>query len=412
MRAATTGPASGAPADAGEHLVITLHGIRTFGRWQERLGQLLHRRDPSIVTYHYKYGYFPLLKFLTPPLRWLAVRHFRRWLLQTLADHPNARRVDLVAHSFGTYIASWAVHGLPPEKRPRLHTIILAGSTLPNDFPWGELLHEGTVRRVVNECGLKDWVLVANRLLVPFTGMAGWTGFVGGLSEHFQNRYYPFGHSGYYERRRDPSYVQFMQRRWLPLLIGEGPVPPVDCRTDGYIRSWWRVFWGDVMPVAKVAFWCAFWLCLGVQIVRLASGHLGAQARAEVRAEARAEVDRLARQVSERAEEAEGQRCEADLRCHDAECRAVTAEALYAESEAQRLRALQKLQKTRRAVDRVVAPLVMQSPNEAPPSDATRRQALEQALAFYENCLREADEATPSLAERRRSLRLTGRKDD
>lgn len=402
MQAVTTT----APADAAsvattcerEHLVITLHGIRTFGRWQERLGQLLHRRDPNLVTYHYKYGYFPLLKFLAPPLRWWAVRSFRRWLLQTLAQHPHARRVDLVAHSFGTYLAAWAIHGLPPQKRPRLHTIILAGSVLPNDFPWGELLHEGTVQRVVNECALKDWVLVANSLLVPFTGMAGWTGFVGGLSERFQNRYYPFGHSGFYERRGHASYVQFMQARWLPLLLGEGHVPPFDCRTDGYINSWWRVVWGDVMPFVKLAFWCALWLCLGWQTVCLASGRIGARARAEVRAEARTEVDQLTRQVAARAEEAEKRRCEADLHQHDAECRAASAEALYAEVETQRRQAVRKLRQTRLAFDRVVAPLARQPFNGPPEVDAVRRDVLEQALAFYEDCLREAGETAPALA--------------
>ena len=57
------------------HLVVTVHGIRTFGGWQERLEALLTQADQSGTTVlNYRYGYFSVLAFLMPPLRWLGVR--------------------------------------------------------------------------------------------------------------------------------------------------------------------------------------------------------------------------------------------------------------------------------------------------------------------------------------------------
>src|SRR5581483_1021301 len=141
------------PTASGTHVVITLHGIRTYGQWQERLGHLLKEREPDVEVYHYHYGYFSVLAFLAPPARWLEVRRFRRWLLHLLAEHPRARRIDLVAHSFGTHLLGWALRGLPPWQRCRFHTVILAGSVLTAHFPWDEMLRSGRVGRVVNECG-------------------------------------------------------------------------------------------------------------------------------------------------------------------------------------------------------------------------------------------------------------------
>lgn len=51
--------------------------------------------------------------------------------------------------------------------------MILAGSVLKPGFLWKDLVGE-SVHRVVNECGIRDNVLLLlNQLAVLFTGMAG-----------------------------------------------------------------------------------------------------------------------------------------------------------------------------------------------------------------------------------------------
>lgn len=229
--APSTAVSDATPVRAGEHLVITVHGVCRYGDWQKRLGTMLREREPGIVTYHYQARTDALLALLGGPLRGLAVYRFRRWLLRTLNDHPNARRVDLVAHGAGTQVAAAALRGIPARERPSLHTVLLAGSTLPESFPWGELLGDGTVQRVVNECGVWDWALLVYRLFVPHTGLSGTRGFVGGTSGRFLNRYFPFGHGGFFRRDGRGDYNLFMRSRWLPLLTDEAPAPPIDHRT-------------------------------------------------------------------------------------------------------------------------------------------------------------------------------------
>jgi hypothetical protein len=78
-----------------KHLVVTVHGIRTFGDWQERLGRLVNDVDPGIVVRHYKFGRFSLIAFMIPFLRWLVTRRFRKELLEITEEYRDGR-IDLV----------------------------------------------------------------------------------------------------------------------------------------------------------------------------------------------------------------------------------------------------------------------------------------------------------------------------
>jgi hypothetical protein len=61
-------------------LVVTVHGIRTFGDWQERIeGMLLdHPNGSDVEVINYKFGYFSIVAFTVPFLRWLVVRRFSK----------------------------------------------------------------------------------------------------------------------------------------------------------------------------------------------------------------------------------------------------------------------------------------------------------------------------------------------
>jgi hypothetical protein len=105
-------------------------------------------------------------------------------------------RIDIVAHSFGTHIVAWGLYGIPPEKRPAIHTIIFAGSVLKHGFPLRKVLG-GRKIRLVNDCGMRDWELVVNQLVLR-TGVAGRFGFTGMTNARLMNRYFDFGHSGFF----------------------------------------------------------------------------------------------------------------------------------------------------------------------------------------------------------------------
>ena len=229
-------------ACAASHVVITVHGIRTFGDWQETLEELLKDHDRAIEVYSYSYGYFDLPRYTTARERKRQARHFRDWLLLSFfPQHPNLRRLDIVAHSFGSYVVAEALRMLPAACRLRVHTLILAASVLPETFPWERLLDERRVERIVNECGIHDAVLVWNHFtaLAADLGQGGRTGFQGGISDRFRNRFYALGHTGYFERaKRDRQgrkflsrpHTLFMRSHWLPLLTTDEPVRPIDMR--------------------------------------------------------------------------------------------------------------------------------------------------------------------------------------
>jgi WD40 repeat protein len=196
-----------------KHVVLAVHGIRTFGQWTDRLRALVGAKNPDIVFLTYSYGYFSALAFLLPPFRWVAIFWFRRELQALARDYPGAR-VDIVCHSFGTHLVGWGLRSSRRSTLPRIHTVIMAGSVLRRRFRWGSILRDYRVHRVVNDCGLHDAALIASQLFVLFTGMAGRVGFVGVVGERLVNRFHSGGHGLYFNDT-------FMQTFWVPLIVSD-----------------------------------------------------------------------------------------------------------------------------------------------------------------------------------------------
>jgi hypothetical protein len=179
-------------------VLITVHGIRTFGQWQDRLKKLVTAANPNIEVKEYGYGYFSVVAFLIPVVRWLAVIGFRRRLKLLLKTHPGAP-VSIVAHSFGTHIVARALQSMKPAELPEIPVVILAGSVLKSDFDWTALLNSGKLKRVINDCGIDDNILLLSQMCVLLTGMAGRVGFYGFSDDQVMNRYFAGGHSHYFQ---------------------------------------------------------------------------------------------------------------------------------------------------------------------------------------------------------------------
>lgn len=110
-------------------VIVTVHGIRTFGLWQERLGDLLKTTGFEGRVYHFKYGYFSSLAFLMPPLRFFMILRFCRYLQLLRTTFPNAT-ISFVGHSFGTHLIGWALYRLVKKSPFPGDLIVLAGSVL------------------------------------------------------------------------------------------------------------------------------------------------------------------------------------------------------------------------------------------------------------------------------------------
>jgi WD40 repeat protein len=268
-------------SDASGHLIITVHGIRTFGKWQERLETLVHKAVPTeaITFCHYKFGYFSLAAFLIPLFRWLVVRHFREEL-KLLATRHAYGRIDLVGHSFGTHIIAWALFGLRPQDEIKIHTVILSGSVLRAGFAWSQLI--GTrVLRVVNDCGTRDSVLLLSQFLVLFTGMAGRTGFSGMTSDKFRNRYSSFGHSGYFQDTNSLATDDYMRDNWVPLLTTSKPINYFNqIREGGVLRGLAAWASNNAEPIKLTVYLgpvLAFGLWIGTQVQEVAHQRAAAE---------------------------------------------------------------------------------------------------------------------------------------
>ena len=266
------------------HLVVTVHGIRTFGQWQDRLASLLEENEPGVLVLNYRYGYFSVLAFMLPLLRALFVRQFRNELREILKTYRGAR-VDLVGHSFGTHLIGYALRGLHREGLDfRVHTVLLAGSVLKVNFPWRSLMDGGRVHRLVNDCGTRDDILVLSQAAVLGTGMAGRAGFNGLTHARFRNRYFAFGHGGFFTGSDGTPDDAFMSEWWLPLLTSDAPPSPHDVREATAVIGFWTFVLNNAEPI-KVAVYTSIPAALGIWFFSLWLGEKEARRTGEIQTE-------------------------------------------------------------------------------------------------------------------------------
>src|SRR5262249_22526736 len=93
--------------------------------------------------------------FLLLPDRQAKVRWFMDVYTDTLAQYPSAE-FDFIGHSNGTYILASA---LQRYRTLRVHDVYFAGSVVPQQYPWGDLIRSNRVHRVRNVVATSDWVV-------------------------------------------------------------------------------------------------------------------------------------------------------------------------------------------------------------------------------------------------------------
>ena len=110
--------------------VITVHGIQTFGRWQNQLKRIVSENVGPIEFHNYKYGIFTLVAFFLPFLRIIECYRLRNKLIKKFQKNPD---VDFVifSHSFGTYLIFHAIRDILKKKIFKeipVRRIVLSGS--------------------------------------------------------------------------------------------------------------------------------------------------------------------------------------------------------------------------------------------------------------------------------------------
>lgn len=154
-------------------LVVTIHGIKTHGKWQKSITPHLARH--GLVPYHIDYGSFSALRFFFGWSRNRKINAVRDELRQLL-HHSGARRISVIAHSFGTLIALESL--LRENGDLKFDRVVLTGSILPRDLDWPKLLSEKLVMAVRNERATDDVVvsfaaLASGKYLRWLSGLRG-----------------------------------------------------------------------------------------------------------------------------------------------------------------------------------------------------------------------------------------------
>jgi CheY-like chemotaxis protein len=191
--------------------ILTVHGINTFGDWQERFSHLASEKGFKFDHLPFKFARFDFIKFLTPKLRKSVINKFETDF-KVWQENNSCKRIVCIAHSFGTYILINTLRKLGEEYTKNIDTIILSGSVLKEDYDIYNFAQKNKIR-VINECAIHDIPLLASKAFVLDTGMAGKIGFRGLSNENIVNRFYTGGHSVFFDKKS-----KIMEEKWIPIL--------------------------------------------------------------------------------------------------------------------------------------------------------------------------------------------------
>lgn len=218
-----------------DRLLITVHGIRTYGQWQAKISDEVMRTSRSFDSIEIKYGRLDLLRFAIPYFRKGIVARESLKLSRSLSDFKG-REIHIIAHSFGTFIVSNALKEL--NEGCAIKSVIFCGSPMRESDDIEHIVRSSEL--TVNDCGTHDFVLLLARLCMLGVGDAGRVGFLRENSSRFQNRYFEGGHSLYF--KNIDNNVVFYERHWIPMITLGKDIKRVDLRESYFGEDFADIF--------------------------------------------------------------------------------------------------------------------------------------------------------------------------
>nr|WP_269780698.1 alpha/beta hydrolase [Photobacterium phosphoreum] len=213
-------------------LCLTVHGIRTKGRWQNVLEEKIQQHIGDVKVSPYNYGYLDLLSFFLPFARIFTVFLFRKKLEDCLKNNKD-KDIYIFSHSFGTYLVVKSLNQiLKKDSYLNINKIVLSGSVLKSEFDFSRIMKK-TNAIIINDCGESDYILSASQAFVPNMGMAGKVGFYCFNDDRVINRHFDGGHSHYFDNK-----TRFIEKFWIPLFYKKNDIKHIDLTTkDSYWNS-------------------------------------------------------------------------------------------------------------------------------------------------------------------------------
>ncbi|MEZ8791470.1 hypothetical protein AB6D86_06260 [Vibrio splendidus] len=219
-----------------DYAVVTVHGIRTFGSWQEFLFSEVkkYNNEKNIEHLGFKFVGIDFFTFLFPSLRKKIVSRLESELIDWLKNN-KAKQIIFFSHSFGTYLTVKALENIKDSADLScIKCIVLSGSVLDQDYDFSKLEHLKNIT-IVNDCAINDVPLLFSEAAVLGTGMAGLTGFRMLSSSKVTNRFFCGGHSMFFNRDG-----RFLKEYWLPIFKGEVVANDEEIKI-GYIQEFFTL---------------------------------------------------------------------------------------------------------------------------------------------------------------------------
>lgn len=171
-------------------VVVLVHGIRSgVDSWQVPMADSLMgaaaTSGEQIRVCQPAYGYFSALQFISGFERQRYVPVLLDHLAEIRWRYPAAS-IDVIAHSYGTYILGEALRTVPALA---VNQVVLAGSPMSPTFDWDRLAFRRQVLSVTNIVASRDGIVAGLASVVrglgnASVGAAGVTGFQGTIASH------------------------------------------------------------------------------------------------------------------------------------------------------------------------------------------------------------------------------------
>ncbi|WP_130196606.1 alpha/beta hydrolase, partial [Vibrio vulnificus] len=234
-------------------VVFSVHGINTHGEWQKEFDKYIKKNRKEYTHLLYDYQYFPVTSFLYPPRRKVEVERLIREFRLIARKYPNAK-VQLVGHSFGTYLIAEALKKIPNEHSPNFDKVVLNGSVLKSGYNWSEIVTKHGITKIVNNCALNDKALLASQLLAIGLGMGGREGFKGSLTDIMINRFYKGGHSVCLSTEQFNQWFELFEHSNVLKVDKRGKVTAITTIKNTLVNLMPTIF---ILPIVALIFWLA-----------------------------------------------------------------------------------------------------------------------------------------------------------
>jgi len=197
-----------------DRVIYSIHGIMSYGGWQNQLDEYLISQNAEYKHIKFQYNFLPFISFLIPPLRKIEVNSFIKEL-QGLADQNRDVEVNIIAHSFGTYVVAKSLSKIPLISCPKVNRVILCGSVLKSRFQFQSIINKFNISGILNDCAVADKALIGSQVFALGLGMGGRVGFKNTYSELLKNRYLNGSHGTFFNNKTFSDWVHFIDNKGI-----------------------------------------------------------------------------------------------------------------------------------------------------------------------------------------------------